>query len=53
MNQIDHIVSHTSKEHLKKYDKHLKKFNATKALDSALDVRPNIVISFYLLVDRV
>ncbi len=34
----DHLIAHTTKQHLKKYDKHLKKFNASKALDSALDV---------------
>jgi hypothetical protein len=30
---------HNTKQNLKKYDKHLKKFNATKALDAALEVR--------------
>lgn len=29
---------HNIKQNLKKYDKHLKKFNATKALDAALEV---------------
>lgn len=37
-NQTDHIINQTTKQHLKKYDKHLKKFNATKALDEALAV---------------
>jgi U3 small nucleolar RNA-associated protein 15 len=35
----DHIISHETKQHLKKYDKHLKKFNATKALDAALELK--------------
>lgn len=34
----DHIIMHNTKQNLKKYDKHLKKFNATKALDAALEV---------------
>jgi hypothetical protein len=34
----DHIINHQTKLHLKKYDKHLKKFNSTAALDAALDV---------------
>ena len=35
----DHVIMHNTKQNLKKYDKHLKKFNATKALDAALEVR--------------
>ena len=31
------MISHATKQHLKKYDKNLKKFNATKALDAALE----------------
>ena len=36
--KTDHIVNHLTKQHLTKYDKHLKKFNSTKALDSSLEV---------------
>ena len=39
--QNDHVITHLTKQHLKPYDKNLKKFNATKALDSALDVSLN------------
>jgi hypothetical protein len=35
-------VSLTTKQYLKKYDKHLKKFNATKALDEALQIKMRI-----------
>lgn len=37
--QTDHIINQTAKQYLKKYDKHLRKFNATKALDESLAVR--------------
>lgn len=33
----DHIIQHTTKQHLEKFDKNLKKFNVTKALDSVLE----------------
>lgn len=52
-NQTDHIINQTTKQHLKKYDKHLKKFNATKALDEALAVNFNFKIfstkTFFLI----
>lgn len=38
LNKNDHVINHLTKQHLKPYDKNLKKFNSTKALDSALDV---------------
>ena len=45
--QTDHIINQTTKQYLKKYDKHLKKFNATKALDEALAVNFKIFIIVY------
>lgn len=36
--QDDYLVSKPVKEHLAKYDKQLKKFNVSKALDAALEV---------------
>jgi hypothetical protein len=45
----------TTKQYLKKYDKQLKKFNATKALDEALTVKFNIKSQsnyFYLIIKK-
>lgn len=39
---VDHVVTHLTKQHLRKYDKYLKKFNSTKALDSALEHKVRI-----------
>lgn len=36
--QDDYLVSKPVKQHLAKYDKQLKKFNVSKALDTALEV---------------
>lgn len=36
--QDDFLVSKPVKQHLAKYDKQLKKFNVSKALDTALEV---------------
>ena len=41
--QEDEIVRHQHKEKLEKYDKYLKRFEHSKALDAAMDV--SIVIS--------
>lgn len=38
----DHVIIHQTKQNLKKYDKNLKKFNASKALDAALDLKTRI-----------
>lgn len=38
----DHVIMHTTKQNLKKYDKHLKKFNASKALDAALEFKVRV-----------
>lgn len=37
--QDDFLVSKPVKQHLAKYDKQLKKFNVSQALDTALSVR--------------
>lgn len=38
----DHLISHEAKPHLKSYDKQLKKFNSTKALDEALSIKTRV-----------
>lgn len=37
--QDDFLVSKPVKQHLAKYDKQLRKFNVSQALDTALEVR--------------
>ncbi|ELU13410.1 hypothetical protein CAPTEDRAFT_172738 [Capitella teleta] len=49
-NQEDHVIEHKRREHLEKYDKYFKKFEYSKALDAALDMRismqhPEVAIS--------
>lgn len=43
--QDDFLVSKPVKQHLAKYDKQLKKFNVSKALDTALEVWQRRMIS--------
>lgn len=55
--QDDYLVSKPVKEHLAKYDKQLKKFNVSKALDSALETflrtrQPEIAVAVIKELDR-
>lgn len=45
------MIIHQTKQNLKKYDKNLKKFNASKALDAALDVNNLNICLFELNVE--
>lgn len=55
--QDDYLVSKPVKEHLAKYDKQLKKFNVSKALDTALESflrtrKPEITVAVIKELDR-
>ncbi|CAL1614903.1 unnamed protein product [Knipowitschia caucasica] len=55
--QEDYLVSKHVKEHLAKHDKQLKKFNVSKALDSALEAnkrtrKPEITVAVLKELDR-
>lgn len=55
--QDDYLVSKPVKEHLAKYDKQLKKFNVSKALDTALEAflrtrKPEITVAVIKELDR-
>ena len=38
----DHLILHEARPYLKSYDKQLKKFNSTKALDEALSLKTRV-----------
>ncbi|XP_074526153.1 U3 small nucleolar RNA-associated protein 15 homolog [Halichoeres trimaculatus] len=55
--QDDYLVSKPVKQHLAKYDKQLKKFNVSKALDTALETwmrhrKPEITVAVIKELDR-
>lgn len=55
--QDDYLISKPVKEHLAKYDKQLKKFNVSKALDTALEAflrtrKPEITVAVIKELDR-
>uniref|UniRef100_A0A665WN40 U3 small nucleolar RNA-associated protein 15 homolog n=1 Tax=Echeneis naucrates TaxID=173247 RepID=A0A665WN40_ECHNA len=55
--QDDYLVSKPVKQHLAKYDKQLKKFNVSKALDTALEAwtrlkKPEITVAVIKELDR-
>lgn len=55
--QDDYLVSKPVKEHLAKYDKQLRKFNVSKALDTALEAylrtrKPEITVAVIKELDR-
>ena len=53
--QDDFVVSHKRKEQLEKYDNFFKKFEHSKALDAALDVRLlfSMLLLFYAIFEFV
>ena len=50
--QEDHVITHKRKEQFAKYDRFLKRFEHSKALDAALDVSHTNLLLHRLFLDH-